>query len=36
MRQYRFTIVPGQDLEPEEAISLGLRKGLKVDFEPRK
>jgi hypothetical protein len=36
MKNYKFKLVPGQNLEPEEAISLGLRKGLKVDLEARK
>jgi cytochrome P450 len=35
MRRYRCSLVPGQDLEPEEAVSTGLRKGLKVKLERR-
>ncbi|KAI9024618.1 cytochrome P450 [Hyaloraphidium curvatum] len=35
MRRYRVHLVPGQDLEPVEAISTGLRKGLKLRLERR-
>ncbi|KAI9020627.1 cytochrome P450 [Hyaloraphidium curvatum] len=35
VRRYRISLVPGQDLEPVEAVSTGLRKGLKLRLERR-